>query len=131
MFVEVIYETGAKSVAEYATEEEATQALEAQNTRAMTGEPGGPYQGPAERVKKAYMYDEHPATLHESGLLPVDEVKTAMNAKIDEIAMGGEVSTMELAEAVRNLSSPLAAEAGAFDSMYAMEPTGELTGSWA
>lgn len=131
MFVEVIYETGAKSVAEYADEQEALAALEAQHSKATTGEAGGPFGGPAERIKKVLTYDEHPATLGEGNLISVTDAKTHLSAKIDELAVGDQVSNMELAAAIRDMSNPLTAEEGPFNSQFKMQETGELTGSWS
>ena len=130
MYVEVIYETGAKSVAQYDSEEEARSALEGQHNRAVSGEPGGPYQGPAERIKKVLMYDEHPASLNESGLVNAEEAKAKINELIDAMAMGGEVSVMQLAAQVRELSNPHAPVETPFDSQYKMQETGELAGGW-
>lgn len=59
-FYEVIYETGAYSVAEYADEKEALGALKSHHTRATNGEVGGPPGHPAERIVKVFVYDQHP-----------------------------------------------------------------------
>jgi hypothetical protein len=132
MFVETIYETGNRSVAFYKDEAEARSAIEAHHERAKNGEPGGPYGGVAERVKKVLIYDEHPGTLNESGLLPVEEVKSALSAAIDALSMGGQISNTQLAAAVRNLSDPHVDEMPSKqESMYKMQEKGELTGAWS
>jgi hypothetical protein len=131
VFVEIIYETGAKSVAQYDTEDEALAAIEAHHNRAVSGEPGGPYGGVAERVKKVLIYNEHPGDLNSSGLLPVEEVKTELLAALDELSMGGQISNMELAAKIRALSdSHVANPQTAHDSQYKMQQTGELEGAW-
>ena len=131
MYAEVIYETGAKSVAQYDSEEEAKTALEAHHNRALSGEAGGPYQGPAERIKRVLIYDQHPASLNEGGLISSDDAKAKVNELIDAMAMGGEVSVMELAAQVRELSNPHAAIESPFDSQYKMQEKGELEGAWS
>lgn len=133
MYVEIIFETGNKSVAFYDTEEEAVSALEAHHARAKNGESGGPTGHPAERIKKALMYDEHPADLNASGLLPVEAVREAFDEAVEKHSMGGQVSNMEIAAAVRATSdSHVAAEdRHKHESQYKAEATGELTGSWS
>jgi hypothetical protein len=131
MFVETIYETGAKSVAKYDSEEEAIAAITAHHERAKNGEPGGPYGGVAERVKKVLVYDQHPGDLNASNLLPVEEVKTAVSAAIDKLSMGGQISNTELAAAIRALSDPHTHSENRHDSQYKMQEKGELTGAWS
>lgn len=131
MYVEVIYETGNKSVAQYADEDEARQALEAHHNRATSGEMGGPYGGPAERIKKVLMYDEHPADFGSTGLISADEAKTQLSELVDSIAVGDQVSNMELAASVRELTNPHTNPEGPLDSQYKATETGELEGAWS
>ena len=60
MFAEIIFESGTRSVGEYADEEEALNAAQSQHARA-SGEAGGPTGHMAERVVAIHLYDRHPS----------------------------------------------------------------------
>lgn len=130
-FAEVIYETGSKSVISIDSEEEALAGLEEHQRRAKNGEAGGPTGHAAERIKSVLVYDEHPADLNASGLMPVEEVKTEMLAALEESSMGGQVSVMELAAKLRSLTDPHVPNAGRHESQYKAKAARELSGSWA
>src|SRR6266566_8494531 len=102
-FAEIVYETGNKSVAFYDTNEEMKSALTEHHRRAVGGEPATPHSvlrqdlpasetrigsWVAERIKKVFLYEEHPATFGESQLVDVD----TLNAVVDEAIKASEMN---------------------------------------
>lgn len=103
-FYEVIYETGSMAVLDASDEESTKEALAAHHKRAMNGEPGqlpssqSPHPDPtvpfaitthpAERIKKVFVYDAHPADLSEQLASSKDvfskHVKELIAANTDE-----------------------------------------------
>lgn len=135
MFVEIIYETGAKSVAYYETDEEMMAALEAHHTRAKNGEPGreGDNAHPAERIAKVEIYNKHPQDLNEDQTMSAEVMKKELERVVKELTDAGAVSIPEVAAAVRNLSSPqtiVTEDTKPHDSMFKMESEKTLTEGW-
>jgi hypothetical protein len=83
MYYEVIYETGAHSIAQYDSDEEAISAITEQHNRAKNGMLGGPAgtTHPAERIVRVLKYHRHPVELNEAQLANADD----MSAKLGEI----------------------------------------------
>lgn len=131
MFCEVIFETGTHSIAEYADENEAREALEEQHRRAVAGQVGGPTGHPAERIKKVLKYHRHPMEAADNQNVDADVLKEQVNAVIDAKALGGQVSVPEVAAAIRDVTSPLVMGNAPHESDFIMEEIGELTGSWS
>ena len=127
MYAELIYETGAKSVACYESEEELLGAVKAQHDRALSGEKGGPSSHPAERVVRVEVYDHHPADLGEDKTVSTEVAKEELNAALKELSEGGVVNTDELAARIRDLASPLVASETPHDSMFKAEAVMVLT----
>lgn len=128
-YVEIIYETGNSGIAYYDTDEEAKSAIEAHHTRAVNGEPGGPIGAPAERVKKALLYEKHPNEYNPTSTVSADVALAEVTSliKAGSKSNDGIIPLDELAVEVRNLSHPMVAgKENIFDSNYKMEETGEL-----
>jgi hypothetical protein len=128
-FVEIIYETGNSGVAYYETEEEAKSAIDAHHKRAIDGTPGGPIGAPAERIKRALVYDKHPNDFNTADTLSADEAKAAINDLIDAGAKSndGVIPVGELAVQVRRLTDPMKyGKENRFDSNFVMQEQGEL-----
>lgn len=128
MFYELIFETGAKSVAYYDSDEEMLSAVKNHHTRATKGEDG--YSGAtqpgersfvAERVVEVQRYDEHPVDFQMSQMLDAKDVEKQLKAAVEAVSVGGQISIPELAAQVRNMSSPLVDGAGRHESMYKAE----------
>lgn len=108
MFYEIVYETGAHSVAEYATDEEAVDALKAHHERALAGEVGGPSEHSAERIKCVFVYNQHPADFGASQAMHSDVVRAELDALIGSLEdENGIVAVPDLASAVRDLTNPI------------------------
>ena len=127
-FYEVIYETGEMSVASYADDNEANQALKEQNRRAVEGLEGGPQGGPATRIAKVFKYDDHPGSLNEDGGLSADvlssDLKDLVKAYTDK---NGVVNVMIFGEAVKGLVHPMIqGDVDPHDSKFKMQSTSEL-----
>lgn len=127
---EIIFETGAKSVAFYEDNEEMLRAVSAHQERAKTGVPGGPYGGPAERIKEVQKYNEHPDTLNELQTMSADVMAKELAAIVKDKSDAGAVSIPEVVSAVRELSSPLVLDAGAHESMFKMKAEEVITEGW-
>ncbi len=119
-FFEVVYETGASSVAEYDDENEAISAVKAHHERAIKGEAGGPTGHSAERVVKVLMYKTHPNEFNPSGNVTAAEVQ--------KLEIGDTVNVEELAAEIRNLANPFDDEAGPHDSKFKAPSIKELKG---
>ena len=139
---ELVFETGAHSLATYADDAEATEALQAHQERAKTGVSGTPKSTPrsdlganevpgatswpAERISKVYKFDFHPADYRANDEVPADEITTVLQA-IAQQSETGQVNVQVAAAAIRETSSPFSASSDEpFGSMYAMDHT-ELT----
>ena len=120
MFAEIIFESGTRSVGEYASEQEVLSAAATQHSRA-SGEAGGPTGHMAERVVAIHLYDVHPSDLPD----PSAEVLEAELAGINAAE-----GAMEAAAKIRDLTSPMVDEPEAGESMYKMEATKVLTEGW-
>lgn len=131
MYYEIIYETGAHSVAQYDSDEEAVSAVKAQQDRAMTGQVGGPSGHPAERIVAVLKYNRHPVELGESQAVAATDLTAQFTEIVKKASVGDMVSVPEVAAAVRNLTSPTV-ESGPHESNFKMESVGELDPtSWA
>ena len=138
-YYEIVYETGNHSIAEYADDEEASNALQAHHDKAKTGQSAtpesqtrtdlgdapvaGPTSWPAERIAKVYKYDKHPADLGSDNKVNAETLHDTIDALKNE---EGLVDTGAASSVVRNASSPFMQAEGPFDSDYAM-PHEEVT----
>lgn len=134
MFVEIIYETGAKSVAFYESDEEMMEGLEAHHTRAKNGEAGrdGDNAHPAERIKEVQVYNKHPQDLNEDQTMSADVMAKEVQEAIKRLSQAGSVSITEVAAAVRDLSSPVVPLEGSkpHDSMFKMKAERVVKEGW-
>ena len=128
-FYEIIYETGAHSIASYADDDECLRAVTAQHERAVSGQPGGPTNHPAERVARVLCYAEHPATFAETQAVSKDELVAYFNGVIDKVAVGDLVSVPEVAAEVRDFTNPML-DSGPHESNYKAEESRELSATW-
>lgn len=124
-YYEVIYETGAHSIAEYTGDEEAMLAINAHHDRARNGQPGGPTGHPAERIARILKYDRHPAEFGESQAINVEDLQKELAVIVAHTTVGDMVSVPEVAAAVRDITNPTV-ESGPHDSNYKMKETTEL-----
>jgi hypothetical protein len=123
MYYEVIYETGAHSIASYDDDEQALSALNAHQERAKAGMPAlAGSDVPAERIARVLVYDHHPADYNLGQQVPAEQLTEAINS----LAQDGLVNVPEAAAAVRNSTSPFVNAEGAHDSTYAMPSSREL-----
>lgn len=123
-FVEVIYETGNSGVAFYDTEAEMESALAAHNKRAVDGVPGGPIGQPAERIKRALIYDKHPNEYNPEMTLSADVALAEVQSLITAAAASNEgvIPVDLLAVEVRGLTHPqVAGKETPFDSNFKMK----------
>jgi hypothetical protein len=126
MYYEVIYETGAHSIASYDDDEQALSALNAHQERAKAGLPAlAGSDVPAERIARVLVYDHHPADYNLGQQVPAQDLANTLANMTDA---DGLVNVPEVAAAVRNSTSPFVAQEGAHDSSYAMPSSREL--SW-
>ena len=128
MFYEIIYETGNHSIAMYESDDEAIRAISEHHRRAKNGEKAqatNEQMGPAERIVKVLKYDEHPADYSASGAVDSQDVTAAVEKAIADKGHGGLVSVMEVAAAVRDVSSPTV-DSAPHDSNYKMKEVGNL-----
>lgn len=116
-YAEVIFETGAKSVVSFDDESELKDFLTEHEARATSGEDGGPTGHPAERIKRVFLYSEHPANYAGNA---VDA--ESLNNLLQGMASEGVVDGNQLIEAVRDEMSPVyPVDQGRHQSMYKME----------
>lgn len=131
MFVEVVYETGRTSVMSVESKEEALAGIAEQHRRAKNGEKSlasDPSSPPAERITKAFFYDEHPNEFNTSDTLTADELDSAIKELVTNLAdENGVVPVGVLASQVRGLTHPMIDGAGPHESKFYMESTGELS----
>lgn len=107
-YAEVIYEPGSKSLMCIEDEDELKAALLDHHNRARSGDVGGPAGGPAERVHKVILYNDHPG--EDRTDIPADTLSTlASNVK----------SSDQLVSAIREELSPVyPQDQGRHNSMY-------------
>ncbi len=123
-FYEILYETGASSVACYENDEEAERAIGEHHKRAVNGEPGGPIGAPAERIKAVFVREEHPNDYNVEGTMSADVAKSEVDAliKAGGASNKGVIPLDQLAVEVRNLAHPMVVgKENAFDSNYKMK----------
>ena len=123
-YYEIMYETGASSVACYEDDAEAERAIGEHNHRAITGEPGGPIGQPAERVAAVYVRDEHPDNYNTEGTMSADVAKSEIDSliKAGGASNKGVIPLDQLAVEVRNLAHPMVVgKENSFDSNYKMK----------
>lgn len=127
-FYEVLFETGAMSILNAETDEEAMGFVAEQDRRARAGEPGGPIGQPAERIAKVYKYDKHPDDYNTEMTASADVLKEEVTALIDGLKdENGVVAIDDLSNGVRAIAHPMKSErTEPFESMFKMEHTGEL-----
>lgn len=130
MYYEILYETGAHSVACYEDDEEMLAAVTAHHARATNGELGLNVAGGhnAERIVKVLKYEVNPG----EGV-PVDQ-KTALKLVADTVeehtADNGAVDLVGLAQVLRDAASPTV-ESKAHESNYKAEETEVFEEGWA
>lgn len=129
-FYELIYETGAHSIAFADSDADVLRGVKAQHERALTGDVGGPSGHPAERVKRVLKYDRHPADLNPGAVISEADLSAAVEGFVERKAIGGEVSVNELKAALDAVVSPVV-HSGPHESNYAMAERNELaTNAW-
>jgi|SRR5687768_9653722 len=134
-FYELIYETGAVSVANYADDAECLRAVSAHHDRAKTGVPAlttpdNEPNRPSERIARVLKYDVHPVEYGTGQEIAVDEVKSKLNEALTNLEHDGTVRVPDLAAAVRDMSSPLVSlkdRKSMHDSNYKMQEAEELS----
>lgn len=131
MYYELIFESGAHSVASYESEEEMLQAVGAHHERAINGLDGGPSGNSAERLVKVLEYgDKHPGDGFANQ--SADVIKKEVDAALKALDDGGTVDVMALSEAVKEIGNPTTAGTGRHDSMFKAQESNEFTAeSWA
>jgi hypothetical protein len=115
VFYELIFESGAHSVAFYESEEEMLDAVKAHHERATKGEDGGPSGDVATRIVKVLAYEQHPS---EAFSMSSDVAAKELPKLVEAATTDGVLDSMALAASVRNLNSPLVDEGERHDSMY-------------
>lgn len=128
-FYETVFENGDKAVAEYNDDAEALGAATEHHLRATQGmpanmslDPGDPARSiAASRVVHLLKYDQHPDDYNPTQTVEVKDAVEVVKAAGNELGMGGLVGVHDLANAIRNMSSPVADEVGPHDSMYKMK----------
>jgi len=125
-YYEILYETGAHSVADYADDEEMFAAVGAHHARALAGEKGLDVPGGhnAERVVKVLKYDGHPG---EGVEVSAKEVKKLVDEHLTD---AGGVDLLSLSQAARDLASPTV-EGKAHDSNYKAKEVETFEEGWA
>jgi len=129
VFAEIIYETGAHSIACYDSDEELLSAVSEHHKRAAEGgKASDGSQNAAERIVKVLKYDRHPADeTSVSSEVALEEVKAAVEAN----SADGAVDVNALAAAVRELATPVVTS-DPHESNYKLEEVEELDPeSWA
>lgn len=126
-FYELIYETGAHSIAFAESDAEVLVGVKAQHERALKGAVGGPSGHNAERVKRVLKYDRHPADLNPGQVIAEADLLAAVEGFVSRSAIGGEVVVGELKAVLDGLVSPVV-DSEPHESNYAMAESAELTG---
>lgn len=126
-FYEVVYETGSHSVVE-GDEKDVLRGIKEHHRRALNGEIGGPTGHPAERVKRIFVYDRHPADFLSAGSVSVEEAESRVKDAIKRAAESGVVGLAALQRELDQMVSPMHRrdEAGPHESWYKMKETKEL-----
>ena len=133
MFVEIIYETGTKSVAQYKDEDEMMSALKAHHDRAKKGERGlssEPNSHPAERIAKVLVYNKHPSELNPEQTMSADVMSKELTNIVKNVTDAGAVALPDVVAAVRELSNPVVEDAGPQESMFKMKEEKVITEGW-
>ena len=129
MHVEIVYETGRSSVANYADESEAMAAVKAHHDRAKNGQSGGPDGAPhipAERIVKVLVYDKHPYNFNTDQTMSAEATSSAVAELVKKYSDdNGVVNLARLAAGVVDLSHPMVAS-GPHESNYKMQEAREL-----
>lgn len=143
-FYEVVTEPGNRSVMSAESDEEALGALKNQHERALKGEsgrgkstprhdlePDAPQvmDYPAERVKRVFVYEKHPADYNEDMTMSSE----VLRKELDSLLKGEKVvNVMEFAAKIRDLVNPIHNEEdiGRHDSQYRMKEDKELKLPW-
>jgi len=124
LYYEVIYETGAHSIAQYDDDEQALAALKAHHERAKNGQPAlAGSDVPAERIARVLVYEQHPSDYNPNQQVPLSDLTSTLESLSDT---DGLVNVPEAAAAVRNTTSPFVAQENRHDSTYAMPSAREL-----
>jgi hypothetical protein len=123
MYVEIIYENGEVSVANYDTDEQALAALTEQHERAKAGSLNGPQGAPASRITRALVYANHPGDYGTEGGMAADEVKASISALLKGVDV---VDVQQLAQNVSALNHPMVTPESPHDSRFKQEPDREL-----
>jgi hypothetical protein len=129
-YYEIVFETGTRSVAQYADDEEMLAAVGAQHNRATSGQSGGPPGHPAERISRVEKYESHPNDLNPDQVMSADVMKAELDQAVQDSSEEGSVSVPAMVVAVRGLTSPLKDEPGPQDSMFKMESVQTFTEGW-
>lgn len=147
-YAEIVFEPGSSSVLSYENDDELKAFLTEHRRRAITGEPGAPQDQvertdlteadfahmpsmdriksrPAERISKVYLYDKHPADLHDPRL-PVNDVHVITEKMVD--VTNGRIDHNELTQVLQQEASAVRSgpKESAHDSFYKATPAGEL-----
>lgn len=131
-FYETIFETGTKTVAEYANDDEAANALSVQHGRAKAGLPGGPTGHPAERVKRVLVYEDHPGSYGENYMVSTDVAESILRDALKSVKnSSGVVSLPAVTQAILLSQEAIVNDTEPHDSVYKMEESRELdAGLW-
>lgn len=128
-YAEVIFEPGSHSIVSFESDQELQDFLSEAHRRALDGEPNGPQGGPAERVKRVFLYDEHPAdfkAVGNDGNMPVDA--KAVSSLVSNMAgKDGTLNMHQLVAALRDEASPVYPQnPGRHESYFKADATDEL-----
>lgn len=127
-FYEVIFESGAHSVAEYEDDTQATEGLQAHHNRALNGEAGGPAGQPAERLKRVLVYDRHPAEYGSTFTAPPKQITDAVNRVIK--SSGDQVDIPEVISTLFQEADSMVTGNHPHESQYKMQEERELELKW-
>jgi hypothetical protein len=130
VYYEIIFETGSHSIAYYESDEEAITAIGAHHDRALRGmaaQASNPQMGPAERIKRVLVYNEHPASFMASQAVPVSDITSAVDEALKTHSVGDLASVPQIAAAIRDITRPTV-DSGPHESSYKMPENNELTG---
>lgn len=147
---EVIFETGAKSVVNYDTEDELRAFLQEHHRRATEGEPGSAQDyevrsdlvkddpdvvrraaananRPAERISKVLLYGKHPGEYAEHGVLFTSAVEQLVAGLADNSGDKPTINVWELIAALRReITATRSGELAPHDSLYKMPHADEM-----
>lgn len=121
-FYETIFENGRSSIGFSKSDEDFLRGAGEQHRRAKMGEVGGPTGHPAERIVRAFVYDQHPNEFNPADALTADELKKMIPDLIKKLEdQNGVVSVGRLAVEVRALSHPMLDNSGPHESNFKMQ----------